>query len=721
MPESTTIRYEADGGIVTLVLDAPGSSANTLTDAFRGRFEAVIERLEAERDTLSGVIITSAKPTFFAGADLNALALVRPEHAAEVTARATRTKGLMRRLEKLGLPVVAVINGSALGGGAELTLACHRRIVVNDPSIRIGFPEVTLGLLPGGGGIVRTTRMLGIRSALDELLLSGRPVNPARALELGLVDEIASDGASARALAVGWIATSPEPSQPWDRKGFAFPGGDGRSPAIVSVIAGLSAGLRGKLAAAPNIAPHHILSAAIEGSIVDVDTALAVETRYYVDLVTNPVSTNVIQGSFLDRQSLTRGADRPAGTAGRSARRVAVIGAGMMGAGIAYSCARAGLDVVLTDVSEEVVERGKAYSTKVLDRAVAKEEVTAERRSQVLDRITTTTSLETVADCDVIIEAVFEDQKLKAELYASVEQIVAPTTLIASNTSTIPITDLAERLTAPERFVGLHFFSPVDRMELVEVIRGGKTSDETLAAAIDLVGQIRKVPIVVRDSRGFFTSRVFGKFTREGVAMLAERVPPASINQASMQAGYPVPVLQLSDELSLTLPQKIRAEAMAAAAAAGETWIPHPSEPVYDTMVDDLNRPGRAGGAGFYDYEDGVRTRLWPGLADAFGPQDKDAVPFRDLIDRLLFSEAVEALRCLDEGVISSAAAANVGSLLGISYPRWTGGVIQFVNAYEGGPAGFRARALELAERYGPRFSPPELLATAADAGELVA
>jgi 3-hydroxyacyl-CoA dehydrogenase / enoyl-CoA hydratase / 3-hydroxybutyryl-CoA epimerase len=721
MSDTAPIRVEKGAdGVTTLILDAPGTAANTMTDAFRDALEEAVAQLAADAD-LRGVLVTSAKRTFFAGADLNSLAMATTADAELITARAARTKAIMRRLERLPVPVVAVLAGSAIGGGAELALACHHRVIVDSPEVKFGFPEVTLGLLPGGGGIVRATRLAGVFKALDELLLDGKLVGPAKALELGVVDEIAADAGEALTRARAWIDANPDARARWDVRDFKFPGGNGRSPQVTAAVGTVDAGLRAKLKGAPNIAPHHILAAAIEGSILDVDTALAIETRYYVDLVTGQVATNMIIGGFLDPQAIARGAGRPAGFEPKSASRVGVVGAGMMGAGIAYSCARSGIAVVLHDVTLEKAQAGAQHAATVAEKAAARGTLTDAEAAELVGRITATADFGDLADCELVVEAVFENLALKREVYRAIEQVIPATAVLASNTSTLPIGDLAAELKDPARFIGLHFFSPVDKMNLVEVIRAGGTSDATLAAAMDFIAQLGKTPIVVKDSRGFFTSRVFGKFTREGVAMLAEHVPPASINQASMQAGYPVPVLQLSDELLLTLPKKIRQEAMAAAQAAGEPWVAHPSEPVYDAMVDVHGRTGRAGGAGFYDYENGIRTRLWPGLEQAFGPADKDAVPFGDLVERLLFAEAIEALRCLDEGVIGSSAEANVGSLLGIGYPKWTGGVIQYVNGYPGGPAGFLQRARELADRYGPRFTPPPNLVAAAESGTAIA
>jgi 3-hydroxyacyl-CoA dehydrogenase/enoyl-CoA hydratase/3-hydroxybutyryl-CoA epimerase len=389
-----------------------------------------------------------------------------------------------------------------------------------------------------------------------------------------------------------------------------------------------------------------------------------------------------------------------------------------MGAGIAYSCARAGMDVVLKDVDLATAAKGKDYSQKLLEKAISRGRSTTEQRDEMLARITPTADVADLAGCDLVIEAVFEDPALKKKVFGEILDVVDPQALLCSNTSTLPITDLATGVDRPADFLGLHFFSPVDKMPLVEIIRGAQTSDAALAAAIDVVQQIRKTPIVVNDSRGFFTSRVIGTFITEGIAMLAKGAAPASIEQASSQAGYPTPVLQLVDELTLTLTRKIREETRRGVEAAGGTWTPHPADPVVDAMVLEHQRPGRAGGAGFYEYEAGKRVRLWPDLAEHFGPFRPDAIPFEDMKERMLFIEALETVRCFDEGVITSVADANIGSIMGIGFPPWTGGVVQFINGYPGGLSGFVARAKELVDRYGDRFTPPPSLIAKADAGE---
>ncbi|HET6635732.1 MAG TPA: 3-hydroxyacyl-CoA dehydrogenase family protein, partial [Streptomyces sp.] len=412
---------------------------------------------------------------------------------------------------------------------------------------------------------------------------------------------------------------------------------------------------------------------------------------------------------------------RPDGVAERKVEKVAVLGAGMMGAGIAYSCAKAGMQVLLKDVSVEAAEKGKGYSAKLMDKAVARGRSTEAKRDELLARITPTADAADLAGCDAVIEAVFEDPALKHKVFQEIQDVVAPDALLCSNTSTLPITALAEGVKRQQDFVGLHFFSPVDKMPLVEIIKGRETGDEALARAFDLVRQIRKTPIVVNDSRGFFTSRVIGHFLMEGVAMLAEGVEPATVEQAAAQAGYPAKVLSLMDDLTLTLPRKIRNETRQALEAEGVHLPEHPADAVIDRMVDEFDRPGRSGGAGFYDYEDGKRVRLWPGLREHFGAgtkTDPSTVDLTELQERMLFVEALDTVNCVEEGVLTSVADANIGSIMGIGFPAWTGGILQYINGYEGGVAGFTARARELQAKYGDRFAVPALLTRKAESGE---
>lgn len=720
MSEQNTIRWETDDdGIVVLTLDDPQQQANTMNERYQRSMEQVVQRLEDERDNITGVVITSAKKTFFAGGDLRELIRTRPADAEQASETVAQVKAQLRRLETLGKPVVAALNGTALGGGLEIALACHHRIALNAPGVRFGLPEVTLGLLPGGGGVVRTVRLLGITNALLNLLLQGQQLRPEKAKEIGIIDELVDTPDELLTRAKEWIKQNPEATQPWDRPGYKIPGGTPSNPKFAATLPAFPANLRKQLKGAPLPAPRNIMCAAVESAQVDIDTAFTIEGRYFVELLCGQTSKNMSKAFFFDLQHVNSGGSRLADVPAWKATKVAVLGGGMMGAGIAYACAKAGMDVVIKDITDEAAERGKSYSAKLMDKAVSRGRATPEQRDELLGRITATSQLEPLRGSDLVIEAVFEDPEVKKKVYAEVQDIVDGDALIASNTSTLPITSLAEGVRRQEDFIGLHFFSPVDKMQLVEIICGEKTSERALARAVDVVRQIKKTPIVVNDSRGFFTSRVIGTFLNEGVAMLAEGVHPASIEQASAQAGFPAPVLQLFDELTLTLPLKIRDESKRAVEAAGGTWTPHPAEQVLDRMVGEFGRKGRSSGAGFYEYVDGKRAGLWPGLTEHFPPRNPEEVDFTDLKERLLFIEALETVKCFDEGVLKSVPDANVGSILGIGFPAWTGGVVQYMNGYPGGLAGFVARARELAERYGERFQPPESLVRKAEAGEL--
>ncbi|WP_067477689.1 3-hydroxyacyl-CoA dehydrogenase NAD-binding domain-containing protein [Nocardia amamiensis] len=714
MSETNMIGWEQDSdGIVVLTMDDPNQGANTMNELYKKSMTATVDRLEAEKDNITGVVVTSAKKTFFAGGDLKNMMKVGPDDAQALMDELGEIKGALRRLEQLGKPVVAAINGAALGGGLEIALATHHRIAADVPGSQIGLPEATLGLLPAGGGVIRTVRMLGLQNALMQVLLQGQRNKPAKAKEIGLIDELVGSVEELLPAAKAWIKANPEGGvQPWDKKGFKIPGGTPSSPAFAANLPAFPANLRKQIKGANMPAPRAIMSAAVEGSQVDIDNASLIESRYFVHLLTGPVAKNMIQAFFFDLQTINNGGSRPKDVPKQEIKKIGVLGAGMMGAGIAYVSAKAGYQVVLKDVSIEAAERGKNYSEKIEAKALSRGKTTEEKSKALLDRITPTADAADFAGVDFVVEAVFENTELKHKVFQEIEDIVTPDALLGSNTSTLPITGLATGVKRQEDFIGIHFFSPVDKMPLVEIIKGEKTSDEALARVFDYTLAIKKTPIVVNDSRGFFTSRVIGTFVNEAIAMLSEGIEPATIEQAGLQAGYPAAPLQLSDELNMKLMQKIAKETQEAA-AAGDTTMGvkrHPAQDVIDYMVAE-GRPGRLEKAGFYEYdENGKRTGLWAGLRDHFKTTADFTVPLQDLIDRMLFAEAIETQKCFDEGVLTSTADANIGSIFGIGFPAWTGGVHQFIVGYPGGQEAFVARADYLAKTYGERFEVPASL-----------
>ena len=707
------IRYEKDSdNIVTLVLDAPGQSANTMNEAYGRSMDEVIAQLEKE-ENLAGVIITSAKETFFAGGDLNDLVQAKPEDAQQFYDNTAAIKAQLRRLEMIKAPVVAAINGAALGGGYEICLACNYRVAMKNRKTKIGLPEVTLGLLPGGGGVVRLTRLLGIEKAMP-FLLEGTQVNPEKALKAGLIHELAEDREDMLAKARAYCKANPEVAQPWDTPGYKVPGGTPASPKLAQMLPVMPAMLKQKTKGCYP-APEAIMSAAVEGLMVDFDTAIKIEGRYFTELAVGPVAKNMITAFFFQLQEINKGASRPKGIDKYTTKKVGILGAGMMGAGIAYSSAAAGIEVVLKDVSQENAEKGKAYSEKLLAKKVSKGRMTQEKMDSILALIKPTGDAADLDGCDLVIEAVFENMDLKATVTKEAEVKMLETGVFASNTSSLPITGLAKASERPANFIGLHFFSPVDKMPLVEIICGKETSDETLAKSLDYVLQIKKTPIVVNDARGFFTTRVIGTFINEGLGMLAEGLNPVSIESAAAQAGFPVGTLAISDELNLTTMRNIRVATEKALKEAGETYEPAAADTIVDRMIE-INRGGKLAGAGFYDYPEGGKKIIWSGLAAEFASEGNE-IPFEDMKERMLFIQSIETVRCIEEGVIESIADANIGSIMGIGFPPWTGGVIQYMNTY--GLRKFVARAQELAGKYGERFNPPALLIEKAEKEEL--
>ncbi|MGJ4098015.1 3-hydroxyacyl-CoA dehydrogenase NAD-binding domain-containing protein [Corynebacterium macclintockiae] len=769
-------KWDQDGdGIVTITMDDPNQPVNTMNDTFQGELPELVEKLQGavESGEAKGVVITSAKKTFFAGGDIKSMIKSTPEDAEAITKQINGMKAGLRAIETLGVPVVAAINGAALGGGLEIALATHHRIASDAKGLKVGLPEVTLGLLPGGGGVTRVVRMLGIQDALMKVLTTGRQFRAEDALKTGLIDEVVPADQLIDA-AKKWIKENPEASQPWDQKGFKIPGGTPTNPQLAQFLPSFPANVTKQIKGAPMPAPKAILKAAVEGAqLKNIEEALAVETRYFVELVTGTTSKNMMQAFFFDLQYCNGGGSRPKDVEKKQFKKLGMVGAGMMGAAIAYVAAKAGMEVVLKDIKMEAAEKGKSYSEGLEAKALKRGKTTEEKSKALLDRIKPSVDYSDLSDCDIVIEAVFENTELKHKVWAEIEAAVPEDCVLGSNTSTLPITELATGVKRPKDFIGIHFFSPVDKMPLVEIIKGEETSDETLAAALDFTGQIRKTPIVVNDSRGFYTSRVIGFFLNEAMRMLAEGIDPAVIEAAGRQAGYPAPPLQLQDELNLKLARKIGSETRAAQEAAGLTVDDGGVTEIVDKMLDVYDRPGKLEGKGFYEYnEEGRRTGLWRGLWDelgagkvkvadgestvagtgldtaAAGAAQKaaadpsgvaagsnvpaDAPAFIDLVERPLFAEALETQKCIDEGVLTSDADANIGSIMGIGFPAWTGGTRQYIKNYdrpaaatlpEGkvadrdgggyptrGVAGFVARAEELAAKYGERFTPLESL-----------
>ncbi len=699
----SAIQYQKnEDNIVILTFDSPNQSANTMNADFRTALDEVVVQLQADED-IAGIIFRSAKKTFFAGGDLDELIQATPEHATEFFNMIEEMKAKLRYIETRGIPVVAALNGTALGGGWEIALCAHHRIALNDPKSKFGLPEVTLGLLPGGGGIVRSVRLLGLQNAFP-LLMEGKQFGVDKARSLGLIHDLTDSTDELLKKAIAWIKANPKSQQPFDVKGYKIPGGSPSTPAVAQMLAIAPAMLRDKTKGCYP-APEAIMSAAVEGAQVDVDTALTIESRYFTYLAIGQISKNMIGTFWHGLNAIKSGASRPQGIERWKATKVGILGAGMMGAGIAYATASTGIPVVLKDISIEAAEKGKAYSQKLLDKKVAQGRLTAEKRDQVLSLIQATASNEDLAGCDLIIEAVFENPALKAQVTQEAEQYLISNGMMASNTSTLPITELAQASKNDQNFIGLHFFSPVDKMQLVEIIKGKNTSAETLAKAFDFVQQIGKLPVVVNDSRGFFTSRVFGTFVQEGLRLLAEGVHPARIEMAALKAGMPVGPLAIQDEVSLTLSEHVANERYKALGAQGQTITKSPADDVIHSMIHEFNRKGKAAGAGFYDYPADAKKQLWSGLSH--WKKDND-ISEQEMIDRFLFVQALDTVRCLEEGVLESVVDANVGSIFGIGFAAWTGGAVQFLNQYGLAKAVTRAKVLE--NKYGERFKAPQLL-----------
>jgi len=695
-------------GVALVTMDMPGQAVNLMNEAYAGLMEHTLQVLSdgIAGGRIQGIVLTSAKKTFFAGGDIDAILRYQAQAAWDRCFTAlNHIKRQLLRWESLGVPSAAAINGAALGGGLEICLACHWRVALDAAHVQLGFPEVSLGLLPAAGGVVRSVRLLGLKQAIP-LLMEGTRLSPAKAHDLGLVGALAVDVAELLAKARAWVLGNAGYQQPWLRKGFQIPGGNAFAAANASLLAMAPAVLRKKTRGLLP-APEAILAAAAEGSMTGYEAAMSIESRYFEKLIRGPESAALIGTLYKQVNEISARASRPAGIPDAKVARVGVLGAGMMGRGIAHACALAGLAVALKDMTLASAAAGKDHAAGLLDRAVERGRLTAERRAAALDLIHPTTQNADLADCDIVIEAVFEDIDLKRRLTRELLPLLKPDCVFASNTSTLPISLLAEAHERPEQFVGLHFFSPVDKMKLVEIIRGRRTSDATLAHAYDFVQQIRKTPIVVGDGRGFYTSRVFGAFCDEGVRLLEEGVDPILVENLARQSGMPVGPLAVMDEVEITLMAKVSQTNKRLDALLGEDFsrVHEHMNNRAEAMVAE-GRTGRAAGKGFYDYHpDGSKT-IAPLWRQRFGTGLE--ISPDDIRDRLLFRQVVETLRCVSRGVLHSARDANVGSIYGWGFPLHTGGTMQLIEGY--GRGAFVARAAQLAARYGERFRVPDSL-----------
>ena len=718
--ENFTAELDADG-IAVLNWDMPGKSMNVFTLSVIAELEQIIETLETD-ENIKGAVFTSGKDTFSGGADLKMLEGLLttyhverqkdPEAAMQAMFDGSRHLSLLlRRLETCGKPVVAALNGTALGGACELALACHARIAADNDKGRFGLPEVKVGLFPGGGGTQRLPRMIPAADAL-QLLLKGQALNFKRAKGMGLINEIVAQDKLIDT-AKQWIKDGGNAKQPWDQDKFRIPGGPVYSKGGMMTFPAANAIYRRETY--DNYpGARAILKCVYEGLLVPIDTGLRIESRYFANVLQTPEAAHMIRSLFVSMQDLNKGARRPKDVEKSNVKKVGVLGAGFMGAGVAYVTAKGGMDVVLLDRDMESAERGKSYSDKILSKDLSRGRITEDVKDAVLGRIKTSADYADLKGCDLIIEAVFEDRDVKKSATEQAEAVVGPDCVFASNTSTLPITSLAENSKRPESFIGIHFFSPVDKMMLVEVIMAKKTGDRALAVALDYIRAIRKTPIVVNDSRGFYTSRVVGTYVREGHLMLTEGVPAAMVENVGRMAGMPVGPLSLNDEVAVDLAWKIL---QATKKDLGADMIDERQEQLLEEMVVKQGRLGRKNGKGFYDYSKDGKKRLWPGLSDII-PANADiaAIDVDELKQRFLVIQALETARCFEEKVLTDVREADVGSILGFGFAPFAGGTLSYIDGM--GVDNFVALCKTYAKKYGPRFKPNKLLTGMAKNGE---
>ncbi|MBM4233001.1 MAG: 3-hydroxyacyl-CoA dehydrogenase [Gammaproteobacteria bacterium] len=699
------IRYEREGDLAIWVLDNPHKTTNTIDQTFLDDLEACITRLQSEGGT-RGAVITSAKALFLAGADLNDLErndeAMRKLPPAEMFEKVFSLSRLLRKLETCGRPVACAINGTAMGGGLEIALACHQRFVADIPGLRLGLPEVQIGLLPAGGGTQRLARMLGIQAAMP-YLLEGKSLDPQAALKVRIVDAVVPQGEIVER-AKRWVRSSPDCIKPWDKKDFRIPGGAGPMDPRVAGMLVVSNALTHERTADNLPAPKAVLSCLYEGPLLPMDLALRLECKYMTRLLIDGTARNMVRTLFINKTKCDKLYRRPAEVPVTSFTEIGVIGSGLMGAGIAQVAARAGIEVVLMDVDLATAERGKAGIAKRLNDSVAKGRLAADKAESTLARITPSNDYATLRGVQLVVEAVFEDRGIKSRVIAAADEVLGPKVVMASNTSTLPITSLAGYSKRAKNFIGLHFFSPVDRMPLVEIIRGKKTSDATLARALDFVQQLGKTPIVVKDSRGFFTSRFFGSYVNEGIAMVGEGVTPALIENAARILGMPVGPLTVQDEVGLDLAVRVTQQTKA---DLDDAWQPGAAYPIVEKLSVELGRHGRKSGGGFYDYPQGGKKRLWSGLADIWLSSELQPA-VSDVCRRMLYIQLIEAIKCMQEGVLEYAADGDVGAVLGVGFPTYTGGPFSYVDHL--GAARVLSECNALAKRHGERFKAPRLL-----------
>ena len=695
--------YKKDSDcIVTISLETEKKNLDSLNHCFDKILLGYVEKLENDTE-LKGIIITSTEDSFLAKYDIeNLFDLEKPDICFEYI---ENQKSILRRIEKLKVPVVAAINGSSFGIGMELALACNHRIGIKKESTRFEFSEVKYGILPGYGGVIRLIRTMGIEKSL-KLLLGGNQFNVKEAIDIGFLDELASSYQAMIEKSVEWIKSNQNIVQPWDQKNFTFPGGNAHEGENANLISLYPAIIRKKTKG--NFpAPEAILSIAAEGSLVDFKTASRVESRFFTELLLKKTTKNILNANWYQLKNIRSGLSRPEKPPKTTTSKVGVLGAGLMGHGIAYVSAKAGLNVIMIDSNKLIADKGLKNIKNILLADIEKQNISNSAFEKTLDRITATSKYSQLDGCDLVIEAVFEDENLKGSVTIEAEKNIKNDKVFASNTSTIPITTLAEKSNSPENFIGVHFFSPVNRMKLVEIIKGEKTSPYALAKAFDYALKIGKIPIVVNDKRGFFTTRVFERYAKEGMALLSEGNHPVSIESAGKIAGFPVGPLAVIDEISIQLLADIRSQSRKDSADKKHQELTEPWDKVIDYMLGEAKRPGRASGKGFYEYSQKNEKYIWPGIVKRFHSSQNQSSQ-KEMMERFYFSQAIEAVRCLEEKVLLSIADANIGSIYGWGFPLFTGGVIQYINNY--GLEKFRNRANKLSNKYGERFCPPKLL-----------